>query len=985
MGMRTAGAMGRAFVRATAGCALLLFNAFGCSADKREYAAPVAGSAGSAGSTTELGGATAFAGSGGSISEAGSISEGGSLNQAGAIGEGGTPATPSCPDVDTDTDVENCGECGHPCGAEQRCAAGVCEDLPAQCQDTELSGDETDVDCGGSCTVCEVDQGCLEATDCATKYCHTAVEPPVCRQPKCTDGVQNQEETSVDCGGPVCRALNLLCNNGSACGDDTDCVTGYCKGGVCTSPTCADEVLNNQETDTDCGGPNCRALKPCDTGGQCKVDDDCSNKYCKNDVCTKPSCTDGTKNQDETGVDCGGPTCRGTQSKKCPDNQGCAASADCSSGYCSSANFCSPAGCNNGAKDNNETDKDCGGDDCRSSSPCALTKACVIHADCASGACVGNKCVTATCADGIQNQAETATDCGGPTCSPAGKTCATPKSCAANRDCTSGFCLNNKCSDQCLANATTLGCPCTSGAACNGPAQKLRLICTNGEWKTNTACSATENCVQADGSCATIVAACAGKTKGYTYCEGTDTLRTCGDDLVSASTKTCAGLCTAGACVAPTCGDKKTEAGEECDDGNAVAGDGCEPTTCHESAVTALALGGNHSCALLRDGYVRCWGNNDFGQLGQGSTAFLADKQPYEVPVIDVGGSVTALAAGRDHTCALLTDGGVRCWGQNSQGELGLGNTTSQSGKTPRTLGALKLGEKATAISSRLSNTCALLASKAVRCWGPNTSGELGLGDTLPWSETKTPDLTGPVSLGGLAQAVSVGGGHACALLANGTVRCWGYGHFGELGLSGTADIGDDELPSASGNAGLVPLPNGRTAVSLSVGQIHSCALMDNGFVQCWGDNSDGALGLLHFDNIGDDESPAAWGQTLVGTAVSSVASGEYHTCALYAADGALRCWGYNAFGQLGQSDITHKSVPSQLTAVAFGGGLTAKVVAGGLNHTCVVLSDGQVRCWGNNDSGQLGFGTVSKGAVLYIGGDAAHTPDKLASIRVLQ
>jgi alpha-tubulin suppressor-like RCC1 family protein len=387
---------------------------------------------------------------------------------------------------------------------------------------------------------------------------------------------------------------------------------------------------------------------------------------------------------------------------------------------------------------------------------------------------------------------------------------------------------------------------------------------------------------------------------------------------------------------------------------------------------------------MLKDGYVRCWGNNDSGQLGQGSTAFLADKQPFEVPLVDVGGSVTALAAGQEHTCALLTDGSVRCWGRNSEGELGLGNITAQSTKTPRALGALKLGEKAIAISAKAYNTCALLASKAVRCWGPNTNGELGLGDTASWSETKTPDQVGAVALGGLAQMVAVGAGHSCALLANGTVRCWGAGIFGELGLGSTANIGDDELPSASGTAGLVGFPSGRTAVSLTVGQVHSCALMDNGFVQCWGDNSDGALGLLHFDNIGDDELPAAWGQTLVGTAVSTLVSGDLDTCALYAADGALRCWGYNAFGQLGQADIVHKSVPSQLTAVAFGGGLTAKVVAGGTNHTCVLLSDGQVRCWGNNDAGQLGFGSVSKGAVLYIGGDAAHTPDKLASIRVL-
>ena len=532
-----------------------------------------------------------------------------------------------------------------------------------------------------------------------------------------------------------------------------------------------------------------------------------------------------------------------------------------------------------------------------------------------------------------------------------------------------------------MANPTALGCPCVSGAACNGAAQKLKLICTNGEWKSNGSCASDENCVQSNGSCAKIVAGCAGKTEGFTFCEDSDKLRTCGADLVSAGSKTCGGTCSAGACVAATCGDSKIESGEDCDDGNSVAGDGCEPTTCHASAVTALALGLDHSCALLKDGYVRCWGNNDLGQLGQGNTSYFAESQPYEVPLVDVGGTVTALAAGWDHTCALLSDGSVRCWGKNTEGELGLGSTAPASqSKTPRALGAIKLGEKAIAISAKLNSTCAILASNSLRCWGANADGELGTGDTTPWSESKTPDQLGAVSLGGTVQSVSVGGSHSCALLSNGTVRCWGFGNFGELGLSSKASIGDNELPSASGNGGLVPFPSGRTPSSLALGQIHSCARLDNGNVECWGDNSDGALGLLHFNNIGDDESPGDWGQTLSGGAVSSLVSGDYHTCALYASDGALRCWGYNASGQLGQSDIVHKSAPNQLTAIAFGGGVKAQLVAGGVNHTCALLGNGAVRCWGGNDGGQLGLGTVS----AYVGGDASHTPDKLASIRVL-
>lgn len=986
MGM-TVGARGRGFRRAVIGWLVMMSSLVACTAPSRPISDGEAGEnamdRGGAGAGGKAGaGATS---GGGSRNEGGKPADAGSpAITAGSAADGGTSMEPTC-DADTSTDHDNCGECDHACSDDQRCEAATCVDLPPTCQDEQLSPDETDLDCGGDCSPCLEDKQCAKDADCETGYCHRAVDPPVCKKPQCSDTVQNQGETGPDCGGPICRGQNLLCNNGTGCADDTDCVTGFCKGGSCASPSCSDEHLNNQETDTDCGGPNCRALKPCDSGGQCVVDDDCSNKFCKDSVCTKPSCQDSAKNQDETGVDCGGPTCRGAQAKKCPVNQGCGVDADCASGFCSDAFFCSSAGCNNGAKDNNETDKDCGGDDCRQSSPCAIGKSCVIHGDCASGSCVSNKCVAASCSDGIQNQGETAIDCGGPTCTAQGKTCATPKACSQNSDCSSGFCLNDKCSDQCLAKPTALGCPCSSGAACNGAAQKLRLICTNGEWKSNGSCASDENCVQANGACAKIVSGCAGKSQGFTFCEGVDELRTCGTDLVSAASKTCAGTCAAGACVAASCGDKKTQSGEECDDGNAVAGDGCEPSTCHSSAVVSFALGLSHSCALLRDGYVRCWGNNDLGQLGQGNTTYLAEKQPYEVPVVDVGGSVTALAAGWDHTCALLTDGSVRCWGRNSEGELGLGNVTSQQSKTPRSIGAIQLGEKATAISAKLNNTCAVLASKAVVCWGANGYGQLGLGDKAAWSESKTPQQLGAVSIGGSAQGVSVGGVHACALLTNNAVRCWGHGSYGELGLSAKASIGDNELPSDSGASGLVPFPSGRTPASLSLGQAHSCARLDNGNVQCWGENSDGTLGLLHFDNVGDDESPAAWGQTLTGSAVSSLASGDYHTCALYTADGGLRCWGYNASGQLGQADTEHKSTPSQLAAVGFGGSLKAQLVAGGTNHTCALLTDGQVRCWGLNDGGQLGFGTVPKPpAQLYVGGDSTHTPDKLSSIRVL-
>jgi alpha-tubulin suppressor-like RCC1 family protein len=874
------------------------------------------------------------------------------------------------------------------CDAEQVCVDGMCEALPDHCKDAAQNEDETDEDCGGSCKKCVEAQGCEADLDCSTDYCNATKK---CALPACNDKAKNGYETGVDCGGATCRDLNQRCEDSDSCKEGPDCKSGFCGGGVCKSPSCTDGEQNQGETFVDCGGPVCRLnispLGTCPTGKGCAVDGDCTSQFCKDAVCTKPSCEDGVKNQDETGEDCGGPTCRAEANGKCADGEGCAAANDCKSSFCSTGKLCAPAGCGNGAKDTNETDLDCGGDDCREAKPCAIGKICVIHADCASGSCKSGKCVAATCTDGLKNQNETDVDCGGAVCAAAGKTCATPLTCAQNSDCTDGFCSNLKCSSACKGKGPTLGCPCSpeNRLACAGSAQKLRLQCSSGKWVSNSTCGASDNCTEVDGVCRPIIPACVGKAEGYKYCEQTDVLRECGDDLVSSSSTTCAGTCSAGACQAATCGDGKKQTGEQCDDGNAIAGDGCEPTTCQTSAILALGLGGSHSCALLKGGNVRCWGDNRYGQLGLGNTNFYGNKKPFEIPLVDLGGTATAIAAGREHTCALLTDGSLRCWGRNHVGQLGLGNAADQSTATPKALGAISLGEKATSVAASVTGTCAVLASKAVRCWGANTRGQLGLGDVQKWSETKTPSQLTTVSVGGTVQGVALGSNHVCAHLTAGGVRCWGHGGFGQLGLTATANIGDTELPSDSGSNGLVPFPSGRTVSSLVLGSAHSCARLDNGSLQCWGLNNSGQLGVLSLDNIGDDEAPQTFGQTLLGSAISSVVSGELHVCAVYAANGDFRCWGFNGWGQLGGADIVDKTAPTESAPITFGGSLKVSSAAGGTFHTCAVLTDASLRCWGANDYGQLGFGSVSEGTKKYVGGDASTTPDKLDAIRVFQ
>ena len=559
-------------------------------------------------------------------------------------------------------------------------------------------------------------------------------------------------------------------------------------------------------------------------------------------------------------------------------------------------------------------------------------------------------------------------------------------------------------SNACGAGALKLDCPCdTPGAmACNGANMKLPVTCAAGQWgvAAGGACAATQNCDERDGTCQAIVAACLGKSPGFTFCGPNDTPTTCGPDLITTTTSAaCAGRCLNGLCQPPACGDGKIESGEKCDDGNTTPLDGCEPSTapiaaarCTASRVISLSLGDEHTCALYNGGYVRCWGDNTLGELGLGHTNFEGNNKPYQLtnasggaagPIAFVGsGGVTALAAGNDFTCAVLSDGSVQCWGTNDNGELGQGSLTPAFGTLPV---VVSLGQSATAVSvsRNLRVACAILVDGSVRCWGSPAGGAMGLGNntTFP-SMTMTPNQFGPVSLDGTATAISTAEG-ACALLTDGTIRCWGDNSFGELGLGNKTALSNTLVPSAYG---VVPLPSGKTASSISTGSGFACARLNDGTAQCWGRNIAGELGLGNTSTIGDDE-PATAGAVVLGTSVSSLVSGDAETCAAFVSDGGWRCWGNNSSGELGYPDLTTRgststTTPSQLPALSFGTGRTATAIFLGSVDACALLDDDEVRCWGLNASSQLGLGSTSPS---FVGGDPTTTPDNASdTVQVL-
>jgi len=405
-----------------------------------------------------------------------------------------------------------------------------------------------------------------------------------------------------------------------------------------------------------------------------------------------------------------------------------------------------------------------------------------------------------------------------------------------------------------------------------------------------------------------------------------------------------------------------------------------------ETATVALVAGYEHTCALSADGKVRCWGWNSNGQLGSGDTHDRGDgpaEMGGHLPVVDLGAgrTATAIAAGTYHSCALLDNGAVKCWGANSRGQLGLGDSFSR-GDEPGEMGdslpavSLGTGRTATAVAAGRQHTCARLENGAVKCWGYNLYGQLGLGDSFNRGDEpgEMGDSLPAVSLGTgrTATKVATGGDHSCARLDDATVKCWGANFYGQLGLGDPVDRGDepgemgDSLPAVS-------LGTGRTATAVTVGALHTCARLDNGSVKCWGDNRlyAGQLGLGDTEDRGD--GPGEMGDSLpavslgTGRTSAAISAGDYHTCAILD-DLSLRCWGYNSFGTLGLGDNRARGdeggeMGDSLPAVDLGTGRSPGVVTGGYAHTCARLDDGTVKCWGSGSHGELGSGdTANRG-----------------------
>jgi alpha-tubulin suppressor-like RCC1 family protein len=363
-----------------------------------------------------------------------------------------------------------------------------------------------------------------------------------------------------------------------------------------------------------------------------------------------------------------------------------------------------------------------------------------------------------------------------------------------------------------------------------------------------------------------------------------------------------------------------------------------------------VAASAFNTCALLASGRVECWGANGDGELGHGTTAGpqrcarLRDpcsRTPVEVVGLNNVQQISAggdTQEGVDHVCALRADATVRCWGYGYEGELGNGDSHNSSRPVP----ASGVGE-ATDVAAGGLDSCAVLRTGAIKCWGDNTAGELGIA-------APTGVRTRPVAVKGVVAATSVisGGYHSCAVVAGGKVDCWGDNDNGEIGNGITAG---GDVVTATAVRGLGNATDG------AAGDYHSCALMHGGTVRCWGDNSEGELGIGSTDgpqSCGGDPCSSVPVTVKTITDARQIAAGFFDSCALLSG-GGVDCWGDNTYGQLGDGTTTLRSVPAAVNGVA-----TATEIVVGEGHACALVGTGSVGCWGDNASGELGNGTTT-------------------------
>lgn len=403
----------------------------------------------------------------------------------------------------------------------------------------------------------------------------------------------------------------------------------------------------------------------------------------------------------------------------------------------------------------------------------------------------------------------------------------------------------------------------------------------------------------------------------------------------------------------------------------------------------SVATGFNHTCAVLKSGDLKCWGSGDQGLTGLGTSLTFGDKandMGDALPIVKLGkgAKVLHISAGTTFTCALLSSNEIKCWGRNDAGQLGIGDNFPR-GMNPLHMGdylpPVNLGttKKIEQLVTGARHSCVLFEGGAIKCWGLNSAGHLGIGTNINRGliPTDMGENLPEVNLGseGVVNQIAAGFDHTCALFDSGKIKCWGFNSSGQLGLGNTTNLG--LTPAQMGDAlPFVDLGKGRKAKFIALGGTHSCAILVDGDVKCWGSNINGQLG--YGDTVNRGQAGNSSGQFLPvvnlgsGFIPRALTLGVAHSCAI-SAKGEVKCWGANASGQLGLEDMVNwGTIPdhmgSQLPILNIEPSLfVSEISCHGANHCCARMKPaGNLKCWGQNNLGQLGLeDALPRGAAM--------------------
>jgi alpha-tubulin suppressor-like RCC1 family protein len=363
-------------------------------------------------------------------------------------------------------------------------------------------------------------------------------------------------------------------------------------------------------------------------------------------------------------------------------------------------------------------------------------------------------------------------------------------------------------------------------------------------------------------------------------------------------------------------------------------------------ASVSLSAGGETTCSTRSDGTASCWGRNDFGQVGDGTTTRR------DTPAKVIGTGWATLSTSGASTCGIKEDRTLWCWGLDNYGQLGIGHGAPVH--RPHQVGT---GTAWATVSTAWAHTCATKTNGTLWCWGQNLWGQLGIGYVD--RRNGRPQRVGNARNW---RSVTTGGWHSCALNAVGEAYCWGHNTFGE--------VGDGTITTRSAP---VQVSGGATWLQLSTAWAQTCGITQTGRMLCWGFNRQGQLGDGTLTNRARP-TPVIGGQTW-----TQVTTGDGSTCAT-ADDGRLWCWGDDRYGQLGDAgSSTPDPTPTQVA------GLTTPVqlTSAGWLHTCAIPAGGSFICWGNDEMGQLGDGGIQPVKTLgRTAGTARQAPAHQVALR---